>query len=160
MSSADLIHDTNHLLPGRRTLLLLTVRPPINYGRRRSDFPGRRASDGQEAKEELRTALRQELNFLITGGYHGIARTPDQPTPIFRRSPICVNCGVEHPASCQGCVLLHFVPPARRNDPVPCYAIPLDAQGHTIEDLAYGPELEVEHRVAAWLRARLKELEG
>ncbi len=157
--SFHIIYDTDHLLPIRRPPLLLPVRP-VNYGRRRSDFPGRRLGDGQGAKEQLRTALRQELNFIVSGGYRGMEWTPDRTIPIFRQSAICVNRGAEHVMSCMGCVLLHFVPPVHRADAVPCYAIPLDAHGHTIEDLAHRPESEVEHQVAAWLRTRLKELDG
>jgi hypothetical protein len=153
------IQTSDRLLMCREMPLLLTRKAGINYGRRRSDYPGRRATDGQGAKEELCAALRRELNFIISGGYRGMKRTPDQPTPMFRQSAICVNRDVAHASSCAGCVLLHFVPPSYRHAPVPCYAIPLDAQGHTLAELATGPEAEVELRVVSWLRARLKELE-
>jgi hypothetical protein len=158
MSFPYLIADSKRLLGGRKPIFLLTRKPTLNYGRRRSDFPGRRATDGQGAQEELCAALRQELNFIVSGGYHGMKRTPEQPTPLFRQSSICANRGVERPSDCTGCVLLHFVPPSHRSDRVPCYAIPLDAQGHTIAELANGSELAIEQKVASWLRAQLRDL--
>ena len=150
--------DTSHQLESHQ-LHLLTAKPAVRYGRRRSDFPGRRTTDGMAAREELRQALQGELNFIISGGYRGAKRTPEEPTPMFRHSDICINHGQQDAANCYGCTLMHFVPPANRRDPVPCYSIPLDAAGHTIHDLASGPEIEIEHRVAAWLRRMLKELE-
>jgi hypothetical protein len=150
--------ESQHLLTAHE-LHLLTQKPVIKYGRRRSDYPGRRAGDGQAAKEELRAALQGELNFIVSGGYRGKKRTPAEPTPLFKGSPICINNGVQNPTSCEGCTLLHFVPPDHRSDKVPCYAIPLDAAGHTVHDLVAGPEAEIEHQVAAWLRRMLKEFD-
>ena len=150
--------DVSHQLSAHE-LHLLTAKPQVRYGRRRSDYPGRRTSDGMAAKEELRRALQGELNFIISGGYRGIKRTPENPTPIFRHSEICINRDVADPENCDGCTLMHFVPPAHRKDPVPCYSIPLDTAGHTINELAAGPETEIEQRVASWLRRMLKELE-
>jgi hypothetical protein len=150
--------DASHQLT-MQEVHLLTAKPAVRYGRRRSDFPGRRTTDGMAAKEELQCALQGELNFIISGGYRGVKRTPEEPTPMFRHSEICINQNKEHATSCDGCTLMHFVPPAHRKDEAPCYAIPLDTAGHTVNDLAAGPEIEIEQRVAAWLRRMLKELE-
>jgi len=121
----------------------------------------RRATDLRmtaHEREHLALALRQEAAFLASGAYGKFVRTPDVPSPLFKRSPICINDGKSGP--CDGCVLMQLVPRERRDAAIPCHYIPLNERGETVHSLAFGPQREVEMAVRKWLAETIQHLEA
>ena len=112
-------------------------------------------------ERDILETLRAELDFIEQGGYGRSVRTPWQPTSVFQDSLSCLNFGYPYGAhSCDECMLHTFVPAERRSEVVPCHHIPLDAEGETIEALELKEnQAQLEERVKAWLRAKIKELE-
>lgn len=111
--------------------------------------------------EELAEVLRFELEFLRSGGYQGQMRSPDLPSPVFRKSPICLNYLYPHKEySCSSCALFELVPENRRREAVPCHFIPLNARGDTVDSLGYGSQAEVEEAVSEWIESVLRQRRG
>ena len=113
-------------------------------------------------ERDILETLRAELDFIEQGGYGRSVRTPWQPTSVFQDSLSCLNFGYPYRAHpCDDCLLNTFVPCERRSEVVPCHHIPLDAEGETIETLELKEnQAQLEERVKAWLRAKIKELEA
>ena len=105
--------------------------------------------------------LKAELDFVEKGGYGRSVKTPWQPTSIFQDSPSCLNLGDSartHP--CSECLLIDFVPPDARAEPVPCHHIPLNAFGATIDALEWKEDQpRTEEAVKSWLRRTIDKLE-
>jgi hypothetical protein len=112
-------------------------------------------------ERDLLEVLKFELEFLEKGGYGRSPRAPWRPQFIFEDSPTCMNYDCkENPAPCSDCVLMHWVPPERRAEKIPCRHIPLNEAGQTVDSFyRYGTQEELEHALAGWLRATIKELE-
>jgi len=106
--------------------------------------------------------LRFELSFLEDGGYGRTPHAPWRAPAIFEDSPICPNfCDPARPHPCETCLLVQFVPEARRADPVPCRFIELTEQGQTIEDFyRTGSQVELEEALAGWLRTQIAKIEN
>jgi len=117
------------------------------------------------------SVLKSELAFLDVGGYR---------TSIGERQPLfCMETGAswrrplffEDSPSCPkprycacgsdgDCVLLSFVPIERRREIVPCWHIPLNAQGETIASLSgTATNTEIETTLRTWLVTTIKSLE-
>jgi hypothetical protein len=109
-------------------------------------------------KRDLLEVLKSELDFLEKGGYRKVSWRPQF---IFEDSPTCLNYGnPEHAANCSECVLMHLVPPDKRQERVPCRFIPLSETGETVESLyRTGTEEEVEAAVRNWLTAKIESLQ-
>lgn len=115
------------------------------------------------AKDErdILEVLKEELEFIESGGYGRSVKTPWKPTSVFQGSLSCINYGYPYRAHpCSECLLSDFVPPEGRTTALPCHHIPLNEAGETVEDF----ELEdnqhkLEESVKAWLRARISEIE-
>ena len=112
-------------------------------------------------ERDILETLRAELDFIEKGGYGRSVRTPWQPKSLFQDSLSCLNYGYPyrvHP--CSECLLNDFVPRERRSEVVPCHHIPLDGEGETVETLELKEnQAQLEERVKAWLRARIREIE-
>lgn len=110
-------------------------------------------------KRDLLEILKAELDFLEKGGYRNQSWRPNF---IFEDSPTCLNYkDPSRTKPCSQCVLMRFVPPAKREEQVPCRFIPLNAIGTTVDFLyktATQDELEAE--VRTWLKAKIAALEG
>ena len=106
--------------------------------------------------------LKAELDFIEKGGYGRSVRTPWKPTSVFQGSLSCLNYGYPYRAHpCSECLLDDFVPEGERAAEIPCHHIPLDAGGETVEELETKENQQLlEEKVKAWLRARIKEIEG
>jgi hypothetical protein len=115
------------------------------------------------AKDErdILELLKDELNFIESGGYGRSVRTPWQEKSAFQDSLTCINYGYPYRAHpCSECHLLDFVDPEHRTEAVPCHFIPLNRDGDTIEDLeAQDNQAKLEREVGAWLRERISEIE-
>jgi hypothetical protein len=114
------------------------------------------------AKDErdLLELLKTELDFIERGGYGRSVRTPWKPTSPFRESLTCVNYALpEKTHPCAECHLIDFVPRGRRNEEVPCHAIPLNAAGETVESLE-GDQTKLEEALKEWMRRRIDEIEA
>ena len=112
-------------------------------------------------KADVLEVLKTELNFLEMGGYSLGKWASLGPQFIFEDSPTCINYDrTENPSPCTGCVLMHFVPPERRSETIPCRHIPLNASGATL-DLLYrnSDRRVVEEAVRIWLRSTIDRLE-
>ena len=114
-----------------------------------------------EDKADVLEVLKSELNFLKMGGYSLGRWVASGPQFIFEDSPTCINYDqAENPSSCTECVLMHFVPPERCSERIPCRHIPLNASGETLDSLyRYGDRRRVEEAVGNWLRATIDRLE-
>ena len=114
-----------------------------------------------EDKADLLEVLKTELNFLEMGGYSLGKWVSLGPQFIFEDSPTCINYDrTENPSPCTGCVLMHFVPPERCSERIPCRHIPLNASGATLDSLyRYSDRRAVEEAVGNWLRSTIDRLE-
>ncbi len=106
--------------------------------------------------------LKDEVVFIDKGGYGRSVRTPWKSKSIFEDSLTCLNYGYQDRAHlCNECHLLDFVSPEDQGSEVPCYLIPMNAAGETIEDLELGDnETKLERKVRYWLRNTIMEIEG
>ena len=79
----------------------------------------------------------------------------------FRDTVLCINAGRREPAhSCDGCLLLDFVPPEGRRKLVPCNHIPLDSSRRTVDTLSrQATRDECEKAVLNWMEQMLAFLE-
>jgi hypothetical protein len=104
--------------------------------------------------------LQFELDFLQQGAYGRSVRSPRTPRVPFVDSPSCLNfLEPERPHACNGCALMDFVPEAAQGSATPCHHIPLDAQGHTIADLATASDdPKTIDALEHWLRATIDRL--
>jgi len=56
---------------------------------------------------------------------------------------------------------MRFVPEERRNESVPCWFIPLSAQGETVDYFSRcGTQLELEEALGQWLREAIARVES
>ena len=113
----------------------------------------------QDAKNLLEI-LKLQLAFLENGCCGRSFRTLWKATSIFQDLPTCLNCSDPKQAhSCNKCVLIAFVPPARRAETVPCHHIPLTRLGDSMESIAgWAGREQSEDIVKNWLR-EIKKLE-
>ena len=111
--------------------------------------------------DDLLELLNFELGFIQAGGYGRSVRAPQKATSIFQDSLSCLNFGESgRPHPCSECLLIDFVPAARRSENVPCHHIPLDESGTTIEQLEQkGNQERMEDVVKLWLRKTTDKLE-
>jgi hypothetical protein len=79
---------------------------------------------------------------------------------FFEDSP---SCPKEKYCACNpegNCVLMSFVPAEHRHETVPCWYIPLNAKGETIQSLHHKQlNRQVEERLRTWLVKNIMELE-
>ena len=111
---------------------------------------------------EVLEILRFELQFLEDGGYGRSPRAPWRPSFAFTDSPTCLNFDdPSRPHPCSACSLLRFVPADKREQPVPCWSIPVGPGGESVDDL-YGcsTQPEIEDALKAWLRGEIHRLEA
>lgn len=105
--------------------------------------------------------LRFELKFLEDGGYGRSPRAPWRPSFTFTDSPTCLNFDdPQRPYPCHECSLMQFVPDSHRQDPTPCWSIPIGTSGETVEDMyCTGTQLELEETLKDWLRKEIQRIE-
>ncbi len=106
--------------------------------------------------------LEQELDVLERGGYGTPAGSPRQPSRVFEDSLACINHWLvpgRSPETCNGCVLLDFVPPEQRSAEHACRFIPLNAKGETVASLTAADDpARLEAAVKGWLRSTIEKL--
>ena len=112
-------------------------------------------------ERDILDVLKDELDFILKGGYGRSVRAPWQSKSTFQDSLSCINYGYPYRAHpCNECHLLDFVDPEHRTEQVPCHFIPLNTDGDTIEELeSEDNQAKLEREVTAWLRARIHEIE-
>jgi hypothetical protein len=112
-------------------------------------------------ERDLLEVLKFELEFLEKGGYGRSPREPWRPQFIFEDSPTCMNYDSKYqPGPCGECVLMQLVPPAFREEKIPCRHIPFNAEGETLDSLyRYADQYETEEVFGNWLRATIARLE-
>jgi hypothetical protein len=112
-------------------------------------------------ERDILELLKEELDFIESGGYGRSVRTPWQNKSTFQDSLSCINYGYPYRAHpCSECHLLDFVTPEHRTEAIPCHFIPLNTDGETIEDLELQDnQAKLEREVGRWLRERIKQIE-
>jgi hypothetical protein len=112
-------------------------------------------------ERDLLDVLKFELEFLEKGGYGRSPRDPWRPQFIFEDSPTCMNYDSrEHPEPCSECVLIGLVPPASREEKIPCRHIPFNVDGDTLDSLYRWCEpYQTEEVVRTWLKTTIAKLE-
>lgn len=117
-----------------------------------------------EDKKQMIALLEVEVGAIEAGGYGRSPRTPYQDKSIFRDSVACINHWLDpnHPAdSCEGCILLNYVPGQYQDVQVPCHYIPLNQAGDTVATLEEtGDRARLEKAVADWLRQLIQALKA
>jgi len=113
-------------------------------------------------RETVLQLLRNELEFLESGGYKHSPRSPWRAAYIFEESPSCPNFSDRaQPHRCEDCWLMEFVAPESREEQVPCRFVELAASGVTVDSLyRCGTPAESEETLRRWLRERIRELEA
>lgn len=111
--------------------------------------------------QDMIAILRFELKFLEDGGYGRSPHAPWCPSFAFTDSPTCLNFDdPKQPHPCRKCSLIQFVPEGRRQDPTPCWSIPIGASGETVEDFyCTGTRLELEEALRTWLTKEIQRIE-
>lgn len=103
--------------------------------------------------------LKSELQFLESGGYQWCLQKPWRPPLAFIESRTCVK----HAAgttSCNGCALIQFVPPESLQEQSPCWHIPLNEAGQTLDSqYRWGTEEEMEQSLKTWLWTAILSLD-
>jgi hypothetical protein len=112
-------------------------------------------------RETVLQLLRNELEFLESGGYKHSSRSPWRAAYIFEESPSCPNFSDRaQPHRCGDCWLMEFVAPESREEQVPCRFVELAASGVTVDSLYHcGTPTESEEALRAWLHQRIRERE-
>lgn len=115
----------------------------------------------QKDERDLLDVLKFELAYLEKGGYGSSPRNPWMPQFIFEDSPTCMNYDTkDHREPCSSCVLMQLVPPAFRDEQIPCRHIPFNVEGETLDSLyRYAPHYETEEIFGKWLHATIAKLE-
>ncbi len=115
--------------------------------------PGQREGSNAMPRDrwEVIGSLRLEIEDIRRRGFGA----------LFRESILCLNRGKSFPAEpCRHCVLAEFLPPERRQGPIPCFDIPLDNAGRTLEMLSrQASRQECEQAILAWMERTLAQLE-
>ena len=113
-------------------------------------------------ERDLLELLKSELEFIEQGGYGRSVRTPWEATSPFRGSLTCVNYALPEKAHpCSECHLIDFVPEGKRDEELPCHAIPLNAAGETVESLELeNNQSKLEEALKKWMRAKISEIEN
>ncbi len=116
-------------------------------------------------EQDILEILKGELEFIEKGGYGAVGKRGVQATAtteMFADSPICLNYGYPyrvHP--CGGCPLMEFVPEGDRVSAMPCYHIPLDSAGHTLEEMEIiGNLAAMQEVVKVWLQNTIRRIES
>lgn len=123
-----------------------------------------------ETKGDIIALLETELGKVEAGGYGRSPRSrlseadPWKLKSMFQYSVACINHWVDpfHPPdTCEGCILLDFVPEKYKHEEVPCHFIPLNEAGETVNSLEQtGDQERLEKAVANWLRTTLSQLKA
>ncbi len=101
---------------------------------------------------DLLDVLKSELRFLENGGYRSCLVKSWRPQLAFIESRTCSKYRREPSGSCIGCVLMQFVPPERRKEKTPCWNIPLNEEGQTVDSFyQWGTHDELESALRNWL---------
>lgn len=110
---------------------------------------------------DLLDLLKFELRFLEDGGYGRLPHAARRASRIFEDSLTCMNFNSQDERQpCSACLLMHFVPPSRATEQIPCRHIPLDRAGQTLASLyESGNQLEIEEALGNWLRGTIRRLE-
>jgi hypothetical protein len=110
---------------------------------------------------DILDVLKFELSFLEKGGYGRSPREPWRQPLVLEDSPTCMNYDSKtHPAPCDECILMQLVPPAERDQKVPCRHIPLTPEGETLDYFyRWGTQIEIEEAMKKWLVATIQRLE-
>ena len=115
-------------------------------------------------RSDLIRLFEMELEVLERGGYSQSVRDPHQAKSIFQYSIACINHWLvpDHPPdSCEGCVLLDFVPEELQTAEVPCHLIPLNEEGDTVDSLRQvGNQDRLVETVKDWLRSTIAQLKS
>ncbi len=121
------------------------------------------AASYAETKRDIITLLKLELGIIEAGGLGRSPREPWKPKSVFQYSVSCINHWVDpnHPPdTCEGCLLLQFVPDEHLHERVPCHHIPLNSAGETVESLVRrSDQEELEEALERWLKATIRRLE-
>ncbi|MDQ2855173.1 MAG: hypothetical protein M3R68_02500 [Acidobacteriota bacterium] len=111
---------------------------------------------------DILEVLQSELDFIEKGGYGRSVRVPWRAKSPLQDSLTCINYPyLEKAHPCSDCQLIDFVPGEKRSEQVPCHFIPLNDSGETIDTLeSEDNQQRLEEKLKAWLRMRIKEVEG
>ena len=110
---------------------------------------------------DLLDLLKFELRFLEDGGYGRSPKAARRASLIFEDSLTCMNFNSQDERQpCSACLLMHFVPPSRATEQIPCRHIPLNGQGQTLASLyESGDHGVIEEALGNWLRTTIGRLE-
>ena len=112
-------------------------------------------------REEVLRLLRQELQFVESGGYRSSPRSSWRARYLLEESPSCPNSSDRaRSTSCDECWLMEFVPPDLRAEQVPCRFVSLTHDGVTVDSLYRHATLEEsEEALRNWLQSQIRQVE-
>ena len=115
-----------------------------------------------ETREQVLQLLKQELQFVESGGYRSAPRSPWRPRYIFEESPSCPNFGDRsRSTTCDECWLMEFVPVNLRPEQVPCRFVALTHDGVTVDSLyRHASVEESEEALRHWLESQIRQIEA
>jgi hypothetical protein len=113
-----------------------------------------------ERNRDVLEVLKSELQFLESGGYECCLLRPWRPQLVFIESRTCMKKGAGAPQSCDGCVLMQFVPSEWHQGKTPCWHIPLNETGQTVDSsYRWGTEEELKQALKTWLWATILSID-
>ena len=112
-------------------------------------------------KRELLRVLKNELQFLESGGYTTFEKSSWRPAMFFEDSPTCPNHGLaRRTVPCTECALMQLIPIGKRSREIPCRDIPLNEERETLQSLyETATRHELEWKLDQWLRRTIARLE-
>jgi hypothetical protein len=118
-------------------------------------------AEPKDDDRDLLDLLKFELRFLEDGGYGRSPHAARRASLVFEDSLTCMNFNSQERTPCSACLLMHFVPPSRAAEQIPCRHIPLDPAGQTLSSLyeSGSEQAEVEQALVNWLRSTIRRLE-
>ena len=109
---------------------------------------------------DLLDLLKFELRFLEDGGYGQSPHAARRASRIFEDSLTCMNFNSQDRSPCSACLLMHFVPPNRATEQIPCRHIPLNKAGQTLASLYEScTQMGIEEALGNWLKSTIRRLE-
>jgi hypothetical protein len=113
-----------------------------------------------KCNRDVLEVLKSELRFLESGGYKYYLLRPWKPQLAFIESRTCQKNGIGGLQNCDGCVLMQFVSPEWRKEKAPCWHIPLNEIGQTVDSFySWGKEENLEHALRTWLCTTILSIE-
>jgi len=114
----------------------------------------------EKCNPDVLEVLKSELRFLENGGYRHCLLRPWRSQLAFIESRTCQKNRIGGRQDCDGCLLMQFVSSEWHEEKTPCWHIPLNEIGETVDSFyRWGTEDDMEHALRTWLWTTILSIE-